>query len=82
VLVAGSMAAMSGAWLRKKVRHSWLGDPRRLTMYLTPVAPTIQSYRTANARAGSDWAVCGVSTVTKSKRAVADSNQPTRKSQA
>src|ERR1022692_4319376 len=28
------MAAMSGAWLRKKVRHPWLGDPRRLTMYL------------------------------------------------
>ena len=21
------MAAMSGAWLRKKVRHPWLGDP-------------------------------------------------------
>src|ERR1019366_4412613 len=29
-----SMAAMSGAWLRKKVRHPWLGGPRRLTMYL------------------------------------------------
>src|SRR6201993_1634976 len=29
-----SMAAMSGAWLCKKVRHPWLGDPRRLTMYL------------------------------------------------
>src|SRR6516162_8514977 len=28
------MAAMPGAWLRKKVRHSWLGGPRRLTMYL------------------------------------------------
>jgi hypothetical protein len=28
------MAAMSGAWLRKKVRHPWLGGPRRLTMYL------------------------------------------------
>ena len=25
---------MSGAWLRKKVRHRWLGGPRRLTMYL------------------------------------------------
>jgi hypothetical protein len=23
------MAAMSGAWLRKKVRHPWLGGPRR-----------------------------------------------------
>jgi hypothetical protein len=22
-----SMAAMSGAWFRKKVRHSWLGGP-------------------------------------------------------
>jgi hypothetical protein len=22
------------AWLRKKVRHPWLGGPRRLTMYL------------------------------------------------
>ncbi len=29
-----SMAAMSGAWLRKKVRHPWLGGDRRLTMYL------------------------------------------------
>src|SRR6266851_4050155 len=28
------MAAMSGSWLRKKVRHPWLGGPRRLTMYL------------------------------------------------
>jgi hypothetical protein len=28
------LAAMSGAWLRKKVRHPWLGGPRRLTMYL------------------------------------------------
>jgi replicative superfamily II helicase len=28
------MAAMSGAWLRKKVRHPWLGGPRRLAMYL------------------------------------------------
>jgi hypothetical protein len=25
---------MSGAWLRKKVRHPWLGGARRLTMYL------------------------------------------------
>src|SRR4030081_1037560 len=31
-----SMAAMSGAWLCKKVGHSWLGGPRRLTMYLKP----------------------------------------------
>src|ERR1700738_3462509 len=30
-----SMAAMSGAWLRKKVRHPWLGDALRLTMYFT-----------------------------------------------
>src|SRR6202049_46639 len=29
-----SMAAMSGAWFRRKVRHPWLGGPRRLTMYL------------------------------------------------
>src|ERR1035441_9082818 len=28
------MAAISGAWLRKKVRHPWLGGARRLTMYL------------------------------------------------
>src|SRR5450631_3296963 len=28
------MAAMSGAWLRKKIRHPWLGGRRRLTMYL------------------------------------------------
>ena len=25
---------MSGAWLRKKARHPWLGGIRRLTMYL------------------------------------------------
>src|SRR5207342_2043059 len=29
-----SMAAMSGAWLHKKVRQPWLGGDRRLTMYL------------------------------------------------
>src|ERR1700692_3067467 len=29
-----SMAAMSGAWFRRKVRHPWLGGPRYLTMYL------------------------------------------------
>jgi hypothetical protein len=29
-----SMAAMSGAWLCKKIRHPWLRGPRRLTMYL------------------------------------------------
>ena len=29
-----SMAAMSGAWFRRKVRHPWLGGPCRLTMYL------------------------------------------------
>src|SRR5260370_32389999 len=28
------MAATSAARLRKKVRHPWLGGPRRLTMYL------------------------------------------------
>jgi hypothetical protein len=29
-----SMAAMSGAWLCRKVHHPWLGGPRRLTIYL------------------------------------------------
>src|SRR5215831_5106498 len=29
-----SMAAMSGAQLRRKVGHPWSGGPRRLTMYL------------------------------------------------
>src|SRR5262249_61860327 len=29
-----SMAAMSGAWLRRKVRHPWLGGSRLFTMYL------------------------------------------------
>jgi hypothetical protein len=29
-----SIAAMSVAWLRRKVRHPWLGGARRLTMYL------------------------------------------------
>jgi hypothetical protein len=33
-----SMAAMTGAWLRRKVRHPWLGGPRRLTMYLATLA--------------------------------------------
>jgi len=28
-----SIAAMSGAWLRRKVRHPWDGGPHRLTMY-------------------------------------------------
>ena len=28
-----SMAAMSGAWLRRKVRHPWDGGPHRLTIY-------------------------------------------------
>jgi len=28
-----SMAAMSGAWLRTKLRHPWEGGPHRLTMY-------------------------------------------------
>ena len=28
------MAAMSGVWLRKNVRHPWLGGVHRLTMYL------------------------------------------------
>ena len=45
------MAAMSGAWLRKKVRHSWLGGPRRLTTYLATLdcAPCEPS---------SDWHAC------------------------
>src|SRR6185369_9411315 len=29
-----SMAAMSVAWLRRKVRQVWEGGPRRLTIYL------------------------------------------------
>jgi hypothetical protein len=29
-----SIAAISGAWLCKKVRHPWLSGTRRLTMYL------------------------------------------------
>jgi len=32
-----SMAATFGAWLCRKVRHTWLGGPRRLTMYLATV---------------------------------------------
>src|SRR6266852_8853351 len=31
------MAAASGAWFRRKVRHPWLGGPRRLTMYVATV---------------------------------------------
>jgi hypothetical protein len=30
---ARSMAAMSGAWLRRKVHQPWDGGPHRLTMY-------------------------------------------------
>src|SRR6516165_4146212 len=33
-----SMAAMSGAWLRRKVRHPWDGGPHRLTMYFATLA--------------------------------------------
>src|SRR5437667_6938269 len=40
-----SMAAMSGAWLRKKVRHPWLGGPRRLTMYLATLGCAISNPR-------------------------------------
>src|ERR1700693_5453397 len=29
-----SIAAMSGAWLRRKVSHPWPGGPRRGTMYM------------------------------------------------
>jgi hypothetical protein len=29
-----SVAAISGAWFRRKVCHPWRGGPRRLTMYL------------------------------------------------
>jgi hypothetical protein len=32
-----SIAAISGAWLRRKVRHPWLGGPLRLIMYLATV---------------------------------------------
>jgi hypothetical protein len=37
-----SMAAMSGAWLCRKVRHPWLGGPRRLTMYLASSTVRLQ----------------------------------------
>jgi hypothetical protein len=46
-----SMAAMSGAWLRRKVRHPWLGGPRRLTMYLATL-----DWATSNpSLSGSPW---------------------------
>ena len=33
---------MSGAWLRKKVRHPWLGGPCRLDYYFPlPIRPKI-----------------------------------------
>jgi hypothetical protein len=45
------MAAMFGAWLRKKVRHPWLGGPRRLTMYLATL-----DYATSNpSLSSSPW---------------------------
>jgi peptide/nickel transport system ATP-binding protein len=41
-----SIAAISGAWLCRKVRHPWLGGPRRFTIYLAkgwrPVARSTQ----------------------------------------
>src|SRR4030081_959209 len=49
------MAAMSGAWWRKKVRHPWLGGLRRLTMYLATLDcatsnPSLSSSRECVAR--------------------------------
>jgi hypothetical protein len=38
-----SMAAMSGAWLCKKVRHPWLGGDRRLTMYFVWTGRAVQA---------------------------------------
>src|SRR6266478_6485151 len=37
-----SIAAMSGAWLRRKVRHPWDGGPHRLT--LDRINPVLQQY--------------------------------------
>src|SRR6476660_3334033 len=37
------MAAMSGAWLCKEVRHPWLGGPRRLTMYFVWTGRAVQA---------------------------------------
>jgi hypothetical protein len=38
------MAAMSGAWLRRKVRHPWLGGPLRLTMYLATLDCALEQF--------------------------------------
>ncbi len=38
-----SMAAMSGAWLRRKVRHPWDGGPHRLTMYFVWTGRAVQA---------------------------------------
>src|ERR1700724_636689 len=48
------MAAMSGAWLHKKVRHPWLGGPRRLTMYLS----TLDCATSNPSLSSSPW-MCG-----------------------
>src|SRR5947208_10121716 len=38
-----SMAAMSGEWLRRKVRHPWEGGPHRLTMYFVWTGRAVQA---------------------------------------
>src|SRR6266403_5679104 len=48
------MAAMSAAWLRKTVRHPWLGGPRRLTMYLA----TLDCATSNPSLSSSPWMRC------------------------
>jgi hypothetical protein len=44
------MAATSGAWLRKKVRHRWLGGSRRVTIYLATLDCAISNQSLSSRR--------------------------------
>ena len=47
------MVVLSGAWLRRKVRHPWLGGPRRLTMYLATLDCAISNPSLSSSPANS-----------------------------
>src|SRR5271156_6164370 len=54
-----SIAAISGAWLCKKVLNPWLGGTRRLTMYLADarlrdLKPQLEQFA-MNARSAPKW---------------------------
>jgi hypothetical protein len=55
-----SIAAMSGGWLHRNVRHPWLGGPRRLTTYSATLdcatsKPELEVLRECVARPKADF---------------------------